>query len=88
MRTKLRNPNRLTKELLETADDMRRAGVIDPAPHEKITLRHLGRGPDARIQPITGNKIRFASRARASEPGCIRPASQQDDQLCFAAGAR
>ncbi|HTH99348.1 MAG TPA: hypothetical protein VL752_00260 [Acidisoma sp.] len=34
--------SRLTKALLETTDDMRRAGVIDAADYEKITLRHLG----------------------------------------------
>ncbi len=35
-------PSRLTRALIETADDMRRAGVLDAADHEKITLRHLG----------------------------------------------
>jgi putative transcriptional regulator len=39
---KKRTNNRLTKALIETADDMRRAGVLDAARHEKITLRHLG----------------------------------------------
>jgi hypothetical protein len=34
--------SRLTKALLEAANDMRRAGVMDAAVHEKITLRHLG----------------------------------------------
>ena len=32
----------LSKTLLETADDMRKAGLMDKASHEKITLRHLG----------------------------------------------
>ena len=31
-------PSRLTKALLETADDMRRAGVMNAATHAKITL--------------------------------------------------
>jgi hypothetical protein len=31
-------PSRLTKALLETADDMRRVGVMDDATHQKITL--------------------------------------------------
>jgi len=39
--TKAKKPSRLTKALLETADDMRRAGILDAAGHEKITLRHL-----------------------------------------------
>ena len=34
--------NRLTRALLETADEMRRVGVMDAATHEKITLRHPG----------------------------------------------
>jgi len=36
--------SRLTKALLETADDMRRVGILDSSTHEKITLRHLGQG--------------------------------------------
>jgi hypothetical protein len=32
----------LTKALLETADDMREAGILDRKAHEKITMRHLG----------------------------------------------
>jgi hypothetical protein len=33
--------SRLTKALLETAQDMRRVGVLGAASHQKITLRHL-----------------------------------------------
>jgi len=51
-------PSRLTKALLETADDMRRAGVMDAATHAKITLRHLGDKADAMAEPITGDEIR------------------------------
>ena len=51
-------PSRLTKALLETADDMRRAGVMDAATHEKITLRHLGSKAAAAPEPITGDEIR------------------------------
>jgi hypothetical protein len=32
----------LVKAVLETAGDMRKAGLMDKATHEKITLRHLG----------------------------------------------
>lgn len=35
-------PNRLAKALLETADDMRRVGVMDDATHQKVMRRHLG----------------------------------------------
>jgi putative transcriptional regulator len=51
-------PNRLTKALLETADDMRRAGVMDAATHAKITLRHLGEKADVVAEPMTGEEIR------------------------------
>ena len=34
--------SRVTRALLETADDMRRGGLIDKAAHEKITMRHIG----------------------------------------------
>jgi hypothetical protein len=34
--------SRLTKALLETADDMRRVGVLDAASHEKITPSFWG----------------------------------------------
>jgi len=51
-------PSRLTKALLETADDMRRAGVMDAATHAKITLRHLGDKADVVTEPITGAEIR------------------------------
>jgi len=51
-------PTRLTKALLETADDMRLAGVMDAATHAKITLRHLGHKADVRAEPMTGDEIR------------------------------
>jgi putative transcriptional regulator len=56
MRTK--EPSRLTKALLETADDMRRAGVIDALTHAKVTLRHLGNKADVVTEPISGPEIR------------------------------
>lgn len=34
--------SRLTKALLEMADDQLRSGLMDKAEHEKITIRHLG----------------------------------------------
>jgi putative transcriptional regulator len=51
-------PSRLTKALLETADDMRRAGVMDAATHAKITLRHLGDKAEIMTEPMTGDEIR------------------------------
>jgi len=61
-------PSRLTKALLETADDMRRVGVMNAAAHEKITLRHLGSKADAVPAPITGDEIRsLRERANLSQ---------------------
>jgi putative transcriptional regulator len=60
-------PTRLTAALLETADDMRRAGVMDAATHGKITLRHLGE-KDAVPAPISGEEIRsLRERAHLSQ---------------------
>ena len=56
--TKTTRPTRLTKALLDTADDLHRAGLMDAAAHEKITLRHLGRKAEAVAAPITGEEIR------------------------------
>ncbi len=61
-------PSRLTTALLETADDMRRVGVMDAATHEKITLRHLGGKADSVPEPITGEEIRsLRERAHLSQ---------------------
>lgn len=51
-------PNRLTEALLETANDLRQAGIMDAATHEKITLRHLGTRASAMDEPITADDIR------------------------------
>ena len=58
MATKRKHPSRLTKALLETADDMRRAGIIDEMAHAKITLPHLGDKADVVTEPISGDDIR------------------------------
>jgi putative transcriptional regulator len=58
MATKRKQPSRLTKALLETADDMRRAGIMDDMTHAKITLRHLGDKADAATEPISADEIR------------------------------
>ena len=54
----------LAKALLETADTMRKSGLMDKATHEKITLRHLGASSAPKVPPITGTQIR-AMRQRA-----------------------
>jgi putative transcriptional regulator len=61
-------PGRLTKALLETADDMRRVGVMTAPAHAKITLRHLGDKADDGPEPMTGDEIReLRIRANVSQ---------------------
>jgi len=43
-------PSRLTRALLETAKDMRDAGVLTASAFEKITLRHLGKGEVSEVE--------------------------------------
>ena len=63
-----KQPSRLTKALLETADDMRRSGVIDAPAHGKITLRHLGGKDDLPVAPMSGEDIRqLREQARLSQ---------------------
>lgn len=50
--------SRLTKALLETADDMLEGGIISNAAHEKITMRHLGSKERLKIAPISSHEIR------------------------------
>ncbi len=38
-----KKPNRITKELLETAKGMQKVGIFDDKTYEKITMRHLGK---------------------------------------------
>jgi putative transcriptional regulator len=58
----------LTRALLETAEDMHRARLLDRAVFEKITMRHLGPENKARAKPLTGAQIRAVrKRSRMSQ---------------------
>jgi putative transcriptional regulator len=48
----------LAKALLETASDMRKAGLMDKATHEKITLRHLAATGVPKALRLRGRKSR------------------------------
>lgn len=48
----------LDEAITEMANDMHRLGIIDPAAHAKITLRHLGDRPVNTAKPISGEEIR------------------------------
>ena len=64
-----KKPNRLTKEILAMAKDMRRSGVMGEAAYEKITLRHLGGAKGAaKSEGMTGSQIRdLRERAHLSQ---------------------
>jgi putative transcriptional regulator len=49
--------SRLTKELLETARDMRKSGLLTKAAHDKITMRHVGMAPAVTVT-LTGEDIK------------------------------
>lgn len=49
---------RLTRAMLETANDMRQAGFLDKTAYEKITMRHLGVKKMTEAKPVTGKDIR------------------------------
>jgi putative transcriptional regulator len=50
--------SRLTKELLETVDDMRASGLLTKTAHEKITMRHKGSIRPAAKVSFTGEEIK------------------------------
>ncbi|MEN3381840.1 MAG: hypothetical protein V7608_1884 [Hyphomicrobiales bacterium] len=54
-KNKKKKTSSLTKALLETAGDMRKAGLLDRASHEKITLRHLAPQASPRSRPSRGS---------------------------------
>jgi putative transcriptional regulator len=56
MTTKKLSP--LAEAILETADGMRRTGIMDKATHEKITIRLLGPQALSTAEPISGIEIR------------------------------
>jgi putative transcriptional regulator len=63
-----KKPRRLASVLLETAAGMRKAGLLDKAVHDKITLRHLGPDSIPRVARIGGARIRrLRERANMSQ---------------------
>jgi putative transcriptional regulator len=65
MAKKIKKPSRLAKALVETAEGMHRAGLLDRATYEKITMRHPGAKTTPKVAPITPAQIR-AMRVRAN----------------------
>lgn len=64
-KTKTTSNARLTRELLETVNDMRGAGILSRRMHDKITLRHLGDAKSPMAAPIAAKDIR-AMRQKAN----------------------
>lgn len=56
--TTKKKASRMTKALLETAEGMRRVGVMDDAAYRKITIRHLRPQTLGTAEPISGKEIR------------------------------
>ena len=82
-----KKPSRLAKALLETAVDMRKAGLLDRATYDKITIRHLGPKDMPKVVPISAEQIPDDAGTREHEPGSVRPLSEPDRRLCLAARA-
>jgi putative transcriptional regulator len=59
-----KKPSRLAMAMLETAKDMRQAGVLDESSYGKITMRHLGGEDKNAVDALTGEEIR-AMREKA-----------------------
>ena len=66
--SKTTKPSGLTKALLETADDMRKGGLLDDVAHEKITMRLIGEKALPAARPISSGDIRaIRERAKMSQ---------------------
>ena len=60
--------SRLTRELLETARDMRASGVMTGKAYEKITMRHMSQATSCDRAPLTGKDIKaLREKARLSQ---------------------
>jgi putative transcriptional regulator len=65
--------SRVTRELLEMADDMHRIGIMDAETHHQITARDLGRELPLTAAPISSADIRAArERAHLSQAALAR----------------
>ncbi len=58
MTKEIKKPGRLAQAMLETAKDMRQAGLLDKAAYDKITMRHLGVKERTKVEPLRGEDIR------------------------------
>lgn len=65
---KKKKPSRLAKALLETAEGMHKAGLLDRNAYAKITMRHLGEKGLPKVAAVTAEQIRsMRQRAKMSQ---------------------
>jgi len=66
-------PSSLREAILETAEGMHKAGIMNEAHFRKITLRQLGPGGLPTAEPISGEEIRTVrERAHLSQAALAR----------------
>lgn len=58
MAKQMKKNSRLARAMLETAEDMRQARLLDESTYSKITLRHIAPEERAKAEPLTGEDIR------------------------------
>ncbi len=58
MITEKKKLRRLTKALLETAEDLHTGGLLGESTYRKITKRHLGEKEKSDLAPLSGEDIR------------------------------
>ncbi len=68
MTTKNKKHSRMERAILETATDMREAGIMDETTFSKITMRHLGVKEDPNTQPLKAEDVKIIRKqARMSQ---------------------
>jgi len=81
--TKQAFDGRFTREMTETAEGMRKVGVMDDATY-KLTMRELNRAaPEETVFPLTGSEIRaLRERAKLSQAVFARYLHGCDSNRC------
>lgn len=68
-----KKPNRVTEALLETAQGMRRVGLLTDEEYRQITVRDLGAKPANATKPISAREIkRIREHAKMSQAAFAR----------------
>lgn len=71
--TTTKTPSRLREAILETAEGMHRAGIMDETTYRKITLRHLGPEAPPTATPMSAQDIRHVrEQAHLSQAALAR----------------